>query len=327
MQNLPVYFPMTYVSASVESMLAACFRQTVVYRPSGGNLPEPMQAAVDSGRLVARTPVEKESERLLGLMNEYYSWAEVNKGVDLSVFKGNQSSIPFFGDTSISRIRQNIRGMGDGGEKEELADPVFEARLFLEMAQELDQHNSELERSLDDLSAKENSMMEELLGGDEDRRDIGPAKRPGSVTDPGAYMTASRIQAWWKLAREGSESCNLLVTESRAVIEYLIENGSGMEKTGLSGRVPLRQAADRDLPAWQDRFLEYLQRLVSKPDAAVPAIPAVKPGETTVHVSLYRSARGGAGAFFNSLNKPAAGMADHRPGENLVICLVGDTGE
>lgn len=325
MKTIPVYFPMTYLSASVESMLAACFRQTAVYRPSDRKLPEAMQAAVGPGRLVVRTPVEKESERLLGLIDEYYSWAEVNKGGDLSFFKGNESSIPFFDGTSTSRIRQNIRDIGDGGEKEEPADPVFEARLFLEMAQELDRQNNELERSLDDLSVKENSMLEELLRGDQDHRNIEPVKRPGSAADPGAYMTANRIRAWWKLAREGSEACNLLVTESRAVIEYLIENGPGMEQTGLSGRLPLRQAADRDLPAWQDRFLEYLQRLVFKSNAGAgaPATPAVKPGEAAVQVSLYRFEGGGADAFFNSLNKPAAGMADHIPGENLVICLVG----
>ena len=323
MKNIPVYFPMTYLSAPVESMLAACFRQIVVYRPSDRTLPEQMQAAVDSGRLAVRIPVEKENERLLGLMDAYYSWAEENRGRDLAFFKGAQSGIPYFGDTSISGIRQKIREISSESEKNESADPIFEARLFLEMAQALDRQNSELERSLDDLSVKEESMLDALLGNGQKDRDIAPVKRSGSPADPGGYMTAGRIQAWWKLAREDPEPCNLLVTESRAVIEYLIETGSGLEKTGVVDSVPIRPVNGRDFSVWRERFLGYLLQLVSTPDtkAGVPDIPAAVPGESAVTVSVYRS-EAGAGVFFNSFSDLDAGVPDPGPGERLVICLV-----
>ncbi len=135
---------MTYLSAAAEGRLAACFGQAAVYRPSDCTLPETMQAAVDAKRLVVHTPVKAESDRLAELMKAYYTWAEENKGVDLSIFKGRESHIPFYEDTSITRIRQDVRNMGSTKEKEPGHDPVFSARLFLEMAQELDRQNSEL---------------------------------------------------------------------------------------------------------------------------------------------------------------------------------------
>ncbi len=329
MQTIPIYFPMTYLSASVESMLAACFRQIAVYRPSNCELTKAMQAAVDLGRLLVSTPIEKNSAELLAQMNAFYAWAEINKGADLSLFKGNQASIPFFDETSISRIKQTIKERGDGGAKREPGAPLFEARLFLEMAQELDRQNSELERSLDDLRVKENKMLADLLEEDQDRRGIDSVQRPASAADPGAYMTANRIQAWWKMAREGSEPCNLLVTESEAVIEYLIEHGPGMEKKDLPGPLPLRRTAGPDLAVWQGKFQKYLEQWVSKPDmeAGVLAMPAVKPGETVVNITLYRSKRGDASAFFSGLNRSDGGVSDHRPGERLVICLVGAAGK
>ena len=326
MKNIPVYFPMTYLSAAAEGRLAACFEQTAVYRPSDRTLPETMQAAVDAKRLVVHTPVKAESDRLAALVKAYYAWAEENKGVDLSVFKGRESHIPFYEDTSISRIRQNIRDKGNEREKEKTRDPVFKARLFLEMAQELDWQNSELERSLDDVRVKEDSMLSDLMGDSGGPGGIATALRADSVADPGAYMTCKRLQAWWQLVRTGPGTGNLLVTDSRTVIAYLIEKEPGLKKTGLPLKLPLRQPGDQAPAAWQGWLSDYLAALTSRAGAGdVSAdLPAVRAGEAAVSLSFYRLEETDTATFFNSLSAPVDALSAPGPEADLVICLVRD---
>ena len=328
MKNLPVYFPMTYLSAAAEDRLAACFGQTAVYRPSDRTLPKTMLAAVDAKRLVVHTPVKAESDRLAELMKSYYAWAEENKGVDLSVFKGREAHIPFYEDTSISRIRQDVRNMGSAREKEPVRDPVFSARLFLEMAQELDRQNSELERSLADVRVKEDGMLSDLMGASNGTGGIETASRADSVADPGAYMTGMRLLAWWQLVRKGPGTGNLLVTDSRTVIEYLIEKEPGLKKTGLRLKLPFRQSDDQAPAAWQGRLADYLSELTSRTETGdVSAdLPAVRAGEAAVSLSFYRLEETDTATFFNSLSAPADDLVAPGSGTNLVICLVMDGG-
>jgi hypothetical protein len=328
MKTIPVYFPMTYLSAAAEGRLAACFGQTAVYRPSVRTLPETMQAAVDAKRLVVHTPVKAESDRLAALMKAYYAWAEENKGVDLSVIKGRESRIPFYEDTSISRIRQNIRNMGTEKEKEEARDPVFRARLFLEMAQELDRQNSELERSLDHVRVKEDSMLSDLLGDSGGPGGIETVLRADRVADPGAYMTGTRLQAWWQLARTGPGTGNLLVTDSRSVIETLVEKEPGLKKAGPPLKLPFRQSGDQAPAAWQGRLSDYLAELTSRAEAGdVPAdLPVVRAGDAAVSLSFYRLEETDTETLFNSLSAPGDALSAPGPETNLVICLVADEG-
>ncbi len=326
MKIIPVYFPMTYLSAAVESRLAACFGQTAFYRPSERTLPETMQAAVDAERLVVHTPVKAESDRLAELMKAYYAWAEENKGVDLSVFKGREAHIPFYEDTAISRIRQDVRNMGSESKKEQVRDPVFSARLFLEMAQELDRQNSELERSLDDVRVQEDSMLSDLMGASDGSDGIETAFRTDSVADPGAYMTGTRLQAWWQLVRKGPDTGNLLVTDSRTVIEYLVEKEPELKETGLPLKLPLRQPGDQAPGSWQGRLADYLAELTSRAETGdiTADLPAVRAGERAVTLSFYRLEGTDTATFFNSLSAPADDLAVPDPEKNLVVCLVTD---
>ena len=321
MNTIPVYFPMTYLSPGVEKMLAACFARTAVYRPSDRPLPETMQAAREADRLVVLTPVDTDSARLAELMDAYHAWAAENKGVDLAALKGRQTGIPFFEEASISRIRQDIKKMGSGVREVKAADPLFEARLFLEMAQALDHHSSDLEQSLDDVRIKETSMLADLLGDADTHPEISATFPGGDAADTGAYMTGTRIQAWWRLARTGAGPGNLLVTDSRAVIEHLVETRTGLEKIEQF-RLPQGPASDPDRAAWQDRFLKYLVRLSAGEDPGRPEeMPAAGAGEAVVRLTLYRFQGGGAASVFGRLEDSAhAGPAPGTPAD-LLICL------
>jgi len=321
MKHIPVYFPMTYLPATGLNRLAACFGKTRVYRPADSPLPEAMQAAAQQGRLEIEIPCAAETDKLAALLEAYYAWAVENKGVDLAALKGRETGIPFFGETSVSGIRQNIREMGGPGGQAETSDPRMEARLFLTMAQELDRQDSELEKSLDDVRAKENSMLVALLGDAAHQRDVAATMSGGQETDPGAYMTGSRLKTWWQVAREGSGPGNLLVTDSRAVIDYLVERYPGLQKTGPELVLPRMQSAEAPPAAWQSQLMDYLGELISsQADVNPPAsLPAAAPA---LHLSIYRLAGIDAAAFFTGLDVPGGAGSPAAGKFNLVICLI-----
>ncbi len=171
-------------------------------------------------------------------------------------------------------------------------------------------------------------MMSDLMGASGGSGGIETAFRADSAADPGAYMTDRRLQAWWQLARQGSGTGNLLVTDSRAVIEYLIEKEPGLKKAGLPLKLPLRQPGDQAPAGWQGRLADYLVALTSRAEAGdVSAdLPAVRAGEAAVSLSFYRLEETDTATFFNSLSAPVDALSAPGPETNLVICLVRDEG-
>ena len=331
MKHIPLYFPMTYLPADGLNRLAACFEKTLVYRPAAGPLPEAMQAAVQQGRLVIETPAKTESDELAALLEAYYAWAAENKGVDLAALKGRDSGIPFFGDATVSGIRQNIRERGEQEDTAETRNPLLEARLFLSMAQEMDERDNELEKSLDEVRAKEDSMLLELLG-DADRHPEVEATLQGPVAaDPGAYMTGRRIKAWGQLARAGNLRGNLLVTDSRAVCDHLVERTPGLQKIGPDLILPFPKSGGTSPPARQSQLMDYLAALIAGQAGVEPPSDLLDKTSDApvVHLSIHCLAGVDPNAVFTGL--AASGKADAIPSgkDNLVICLIvadGDAG-
>jgi hypothetical protein len=314
---------MTYLPAAGQRRLAACFEQTAVYRPSNRPLPEKMAAAVKLGRLAIRIPIEKDSDKLAAYLDATYAWAAQNKGIDLGALKGRDDGVPFFNEASISGIRQNIREIGSQSQPA-TADPVFEARLFLEMAQELDRQDDELEKSLDNVKIKEDSMLADLMGDAADHRDIPTTFGGVRSTDPGAYLTGRRLKAWWRLAREGTGPGNLLVTDSPAVMDYLVERTPGLEKAGSDLDLPCPPAGEAQSAEWRDQLRTYLEAVAagSQKDALPQGIPAVQQAEETVRLTVYRQTPADPAALFT--RREAAQTAGTGPGGDagLVLCLV-----
>jgi len=288
-----------------------------------------MQAAVQQGCLEIETPPLTEPDQLASLLEAYFAWAAENKGVDLAAVKGRETGVPFFGDTTVSGIRQNIREMDDQGEPAVTADLLLEARLFLSMAQELDRQDHALVKSLDAVRAKEDSMLVELLGDAKRHHDVEATMQGVGAADPGGYMTGSRIKAWWQLTRVGNGPGNLLITDSTAVRDYLLERCSEFQQTGPKLVIPLRQSGEVLPAVWQAQLLDYLADLMSTQAEASPPsdLPAVEPEAPAVHLSIYRLAGIDATAFFVGLD--ASGRADAAPvgKDNLVICLIVAAGE
>jgi len=324
MKHIPVYFPMTHLPADSLNRLAGCLGKILVYRPADSSLPEAMQAAAQQGWLQIETPALTEPDELAAQLEAYYAWAAENKGVDLAAIKGRDAGIPFFGDSTVSGIRQNIRAKGDQGGPADTPDPLLAARLFLSMAQELDQQDNELEKSLDEVRVREDNMLLELMGDADHHPEVAAALHGIDAADPGAYMTGSRIKAWRQLARAGNGPGNLLVTDSRAVCDYLIERSPGLQKTGPELVLPLPPPGESMPATWQPRLMEYLAALISSPAEVTRPLDLsdVEPEAAVVHFSIYRQAGIDADTFFSGLD--ASGSRDNPSADkdNLVICLI-----
>jgi hypothetical protein len=236
---LPIYFPFTVVSGEVISRVGSLFEKAVLYMPSKTGAPPAMQELQQQGILDIRTPDTGDDADFMELMDQYRSWADLHKKTGLSMFRGLKPAIPFYDEDRVagiqSRILKNLSGEGSEEEIEE--DPYLTARVFLQMAQEYDIQNMELKKSLYSVESMETDLYRHLSGPEEPEEDDHPGLGGSSLLlkgndDPGAYMTAERLEAWSTLALSDPPDSSFFFTDSENVMDYIRELHPEMEPVG-----------------------------------------------------------------------------------------------
>jgi hypothetical protein len=287
----PTYFPFTYIPKSVGKALSACFRQTAVYQISGTKIPEEMQELSRDGILDIRIPVEVNGEFLDKILKDYRSWIITHQGTETAFLAAMANKIPFFDESASSQIRADIKKTGKQIPAEEKPDPLFNAKLFLHMAQEFDLQKKGLDQDLMDIDAMEDDFMKNLKWEDDDDHARAVARKVLENDDPGHYMTTERINAWASLMLQDSQISGLFVTTSRAVLEHLIDIVPEMEEVIRLDDIPMGVDEDETLSNWQDDLMETLEKLatenwpVSMDDMANP--PEIPGSETNVALTIY----------------------------------------
>ena len=272
----PLYFPFTYIPESVGKALAACFRQTAVYQISGTKIPEDMQELSRDGILDIRIPVEVNGEFLDKILKDYRAWVKIHQGTETAFLAAMANKIPFFDESASSQIRADIKKIGKQIPLKEKPDPLFNAKLFLHMAQEFDLQQKGLDEDLMDIDAMEDDFMKNLKWEDDDDHARAVARRQWDKDDPGHYMTTERINAWASLMLQDSQIPGLFITTSRAVLEHLIETVPEMEQVICLDAIPLGVDKNETLSNWQNSLIETLGMLgtedwpVSMDDMANP---------------------------------------------------------
>jgi len=287
----PVYFPFTYIPKSVGKALSACFRQTAVYQISGTKIPEEMQELVKDGILDIRIPVEVNGEFLDKILKDYRAWVNIHQGTETAFLKAMANKIPFFDESASSQIRADLKKIGKQIPPEEKPDPIFQAKLFLHMAQEFDLQKKGLDQDLMDIDAMEDDFMKNLKWEDDDDHARAVARRQWDKDDPGHFMTTERINAWVSIMLQDSQASGLFITTSRAVLEHLIDIVPEMEQVIRLDAIPIDVDEDETLSNWQDGLIETLEMLVTG-NWPVPmddiANPLEIPGsEEKVSLTLY----------------------------------------
>ena len=297
----PIYFPFTYISKPVAEALYTCFGKTIIYQPSSKNIPEEIRKLAERGVLDIRIPVKKDDEKLSAILKEYNAWANLHqgsRGIQLDFFKARRNKIPFFDDTSASQIKADIKDIKSENPAGKKPEPVFNARIFLSIAQNFDMQNDKIIRDIASFETARMDLIKSLKGEDENSSVVpgyGDEFKPGNLADYD-YMIQERIEAWALLMCRDTmqyrdEMSGLFVTSSRQVIDYLLEKTLEAEYLFSINLIPIVENQVEKTAKWQKSLMEHLQMVAesSQPlgNDDFAADPDDLKCETKVSLSLY----------------------------------------
>jgi len=329
---IPVYFPFTYVSEPVISALRTCFKQVAVYQPSGHNIPEVMQKWAKSGFFDLRLPVQNDKEKLDVIIDDFKEWVKFYPKSQIERMKIEKDSVPFFDEFSTSQIKAEIKERKPAIK----ADPVFNARLFLNTAQEYDMKNDELKHDLSLLDKSEQGLFH-LIKGEDDAGYDGPSlKSLSNKNERSDYMMFERITAWsrfYQLERlaENQALPEFFVTSSRAVMDLITEKSEKLEKVIDFDAIPVSAQNQQKRYDWQDHLMEKLEILERTPWAgnaeSIKFVPPSRENGPTVSLSIFLVPEEMPHDFFQKVtgSKITRASVDKKgtPLKNTLIGLVG----
>ncbi len=300
----PICFPFTYISKPVAEALYACFGKTIVYQPSSKNIPEEIHKLAERGMLdirISGKPEKKDEEKLSAILKDYIAWANLHKGsrgIQLDYFKAGRNKIPFFDDTSASQIKADIEDITGENPARKEPDPVFNARLFLSIAQNFDMQNDKIVRDMESFEAARMDLIKSLKGEDETSPVVpgyGDEFKTGNLADYD-YMIQERVEAWALLMccdtmQYRDEMSGLFVTSSRQAIDYLLDKTPETENVFSIDTIPMVENQVEKTAKWSKGLMEHLQMVAesSRPLECenFTIVPDDIKCETKVSLSLY----------------------------------------
>ncbi len=269
----PIYFPFTYISESVLEALSAFFKQIIVYQPSSLNIPESMQKQADSNLLEIRIPVKGDENKIDNIVKDYKSWANIHQGSEMAFFKTKPDMIPFFGEFSTSQIKADIKKKERKQQNEKKQDSLLNARIFLHIAQEFDLQNWEINKELLLLEEKASDLIDNLKGEDELSFKGNDREKALKIDYQSEYMTPDRIIAWTHLLQYDRDMSNLFITNSRSVVEHLVEKTPDAKIVLSIDSIPLTNSNDEKREKWQNSLNEQLELIFG---GSLPASEDIK---------------------------------------------------
>lgn len=315
----PIYFPFTCIFDLSAETISTIFGQIVVYRPSSKNLPEMMQESAKRGAIDIRIPVKRDESELDAILKDYKSWLNLHLGDKRGMtafFKTHADKIPFFDDTITAQIRADIKKKTRQKQPETKPDTLFNARIFLSIAQEFDAQNWEINQKLFMVDALQHKLIENIKGAidslyiEPQKQELTPLLAAGLASesydpesyepksyDQGAYMTADRIKSWALLMQHDQQESGLFITNSSSAFEHLIAKASQAEIIVGFDSMPLQKNSIEKADKWRGNFMKQLEIIAKNPwpaatdkiagppftknsDAKVSLTLAIVPGET-----------------------------------------------
>lgn len=283
----PVVFPFTFVDAKTAKLLLSCFERIRVYIPtdSAGEAFDP--DVLDNGRIELRNPIPDSGHGVDRAFDEYRQWRRANMGTDISFLKSSVDQIPFFNESTISYLRQDILD-ADAGASDEPADMLLAARVFLRMTENYDRVQTEIEESLFSQDAKKLSMLAALRGEEDNSTREQSTSTRNALDEAGELMTTERLTAWSMLAAEDDRLSPVYVTPGRTVAKTVLDRFEDVAVTWKDIPVP----GEPDLgDQWQNDLAAFLENLADSKTASEdktrpPAIPTTAAGAllTIIHL-------------------------------------------
>jgi hypothetical protein len=252
----PVYFPSTWIPEKVRNALFACFKQVTLLQPSQLLAPEPLRSLEKKGRLRICLPDEiagaESGDELPDLLNAYREWGNLHRGEDRAFHKFAGLLTPAPDDTSIARIRSEIRNatnndaIGRNSDDDVGEDPLRTARLFLAIAQDFERQDESLSRDFDAIGNMERNLLKELTPDEPSSMLYSPNRVSPSGTGPVHSMSAHQLAAWRLLYAHclecghltPQEPASLYISNDQEAIRLVLDCGETPEAVCRINGIP-----------------------------------------------------------------------------------------
>ncbi|MEA3429031.1 MAG: hypothetical protein U9Q84_07480, partial [Thermodesulfobacteriota bacterium] len=238
-----------------------------------------------------RIPIKKDENKLDVILKEHKSWLNLHLGDKRGMtafFKTHANKISFFDDTITAQIRADIKKKTQQKQPETKPDPFFNARIFLQIAQEFDAQNREINQKLFMVDKMQQNLIENIKGEIDSSHIENAENNLPEPYDQGAYMTAYRIKAWALLMQQDQQQSGLFITNSSSVFDYLIDKASLAEIIVDFDSIPLQKNSAGKTDKRRDNFMKQLEIIARNP-WPVSTDKLVKPffaKNSTIKVSL-----------------------------------------
>ena len=285
----PLFFPYTYVMESTINAYRCFFSGISVLQSSMKHIPEPMAQWTARGLLDIRLPDPEVSRIFDKALAETENWARNHRGGVASFLKAYQDEVPFFGPSSVSQIRQDIRAAERAVAPDtQQQETLLRARIFLQMAQEFDAHNQWLTHQLQQQEAMQRNLYRELRG-DEPSAERAPLPPlPPENEDPLQYMILDRLKAWSQIMLSHGPIQGPLLTNCASVPALIQEFVPDIETLILAATIP---AIHRDAATAKNErrdLMDYCEKLAHTPMSLLndSGLLDTYPSETTDILSM-----------------------------------------
>ncbi len=282
-----VLFPATFVSEETAAAIHRRIGRFAVFQPVMGQTPAVLGGLFENGVVEIRHPVVGGEAQLAEICRAYGSWGDVHRkdALRLKRLAGEGFYNQDFAIEISTKVRAKVGDRSPGKQAADFSgdapkpDPLSNARIFLQLAQEFDMHESEIDMCLREADDASRELFEALRGRDPEDgvdglftpgqpafgKDPGPASGPG---DAGSVMTESRMNAWSLLAANETAPPDLFVTDSRAVMDWLSDRYSSL---GL----PMETDAASDPDTSESSFPGRFRELLEEPSLKAPLVEDV----------------------------------------------------
>ncbi len=285
----PLFFPYTYVMEPTIKDYRCFFSGISVLQSSMKHMPELMGQWAAQGLLEVQLPDPAVCRVFDKVLAETENWARNHRGGVASFIKGYQDDVPFFGPSSVSQIRQDIRTAGRAASPDtRQQESLLRARIFLQIAQDFDAHNQWLSQQLQQQEVMQRNLYRELRGDEHSTGSLTEPVPPRENQDLFEYMILDRMKAWSRVVLSHGHVKGPLVTTTASVLNLIQEQISDSEKPILVATIPaIREDA---LTANNERqaLMEYCQKLLHSPMPLIndSGLLDVYPAETTDTLSM-----------------------------------------
>jgi len=249
----PTYFPFTYIEESVAKKINSLFNRAIVYQPVSTAVSEMMRHLEKDSKIEIRVPVQDDDERLIKFCTEFKEWGRLHQSESVSLKTIFNKG--FYNTSFAAQISTDI--LKDSKDEKPDFDPVFLARLFLFMAQDLDIQQSEIDQDLALSIDDELDLFKSMTGED---RVLDISKGSLFDNDYGAYMTGHRMASWLTLIQKDEKPPSFLITNSRAAFNEIIADAPDVKDVCLCEGISVIQ------PEPLKKEIEhYLMNLATEP--------------------------------------------------------------